>query len=73
MVYHSKKTTKIHQQNLFFPECSPNVKTLIQTAHDIRKRAYCPYSQFHVGAAVLCQDGTIFTGNSFIFGFVLKY
>ena len=25
-------------------------------------RAYCPYSHFPVGAALLCRDGTVFTG-----------
>jgi cytidine deaminase len=27
-----------------------------------RELAYCPYSKFQVGAAVLCNDGTVFTG-----------
>jgi len=26
------------------------------------ERAYCPYSSFPVGAALLCADGTVFTG-----------
>ena len=25
-------------------------------------RAHCPYSQFHVGAAVLCDDGSVIEG-----------
>ena len=27
-----------------------------------RKQAYCPYSGFAVGAALLCADGRVFTG-----------
>ncbi|REJ75195.1 MAG: cytidine deaminase [Acidobacteria bacterium] len=27
-----------------------------------RDRAYCPYSDFAVGAALLCEDGTVVTG-----------
>jgi cytidine deaminase len=27
-----------------------------------REFAYCPYSNFQVGAALLCSDGTVFTG-----------
>lgn len=35
---------------------------LIKTAMDARTRAYAPYSQFSVGAAVLTVDGSIFGG-----------
>ena len=35
---------------------------LLQMANDIRERAYAPYSGFKVGAALLCADGTVFTG-----------
>ena len=35
---------------------------LLQMANDIRERAYVPYSGFKVGAALLCADGTVFTG-----------
>lgn len=37
-------------------------KRLIDLALEARKRAYCPYSHFAVGATLLCQDGTIYTG-----------
>lgn len=35
---------------------------LIQTALEMRDRAYCPYSGFAVGAAVLTAEGKIFGG-----------
>ncbi len=35
---------------------------LLQLANDVRERAYAPYSNFKVGAALLCADGTVFTG-----------
>ena len=35
---------------------------LIQIANETRKRAYAPYSNFSVGAALLSSDGQIFTG-----------
>ena len=38
-------------------------KRLIELALKARENAYCPYSGFAVGAALLCQDGTIYTGQ----------
>jgi cytidine deaminase len=35
---------------------------LIEKASEARKRAYAPYSEFTVGAALLCRDGSIYTG-----------
>lgn len=37
-------------------------KKLIKLALEARKRAYTPYSNFAVGAALLCKDGSIYTG-----------
>lgn len=37
-------------------------KKLIQTAKDAMINAYAPYSNFKVGAALLCEDGSIYTG-----------
>ena len=37
-------------------------KQLIKMALDARKNAYVPYSNFHVGAAVLMDDGKIYSG-----------
>ncbi len=35
---------------------------LIEMAFQGRKRAYAPYSRFFVGAALLCEDGSVFLG-----------
>ncbi|MBQ3135681.1 MAG: cytidine deaminase [Oscillospiraceae bacterium] len=37
-------------------------RQLAELALDARKHAYVPYSNFKVGAALLCSDGTVFTG-----------
>jgi cytidine deaminase len=37
-------------------------RQLADLALDARKHAYVPYSNFNVGAALLCADGTVFTG-----------
>lgn len=38
------------------------VEELLATARDFAKRAYVPYSNFPVGAAVLTEDGSILGG-----------
>ncbi|MCB0279355.1 MAG: cytidine deaminase [Calditrichaeota bacterium] len=38
------------------------IKKLIKAAQDARKMAHADYSKFAVGAAVCCEDGTIFSG-----------
>lgn len=35
---------------------------LIQSAKDVMEKAYCPYSQFKVGAAILGDNQKIYTG-----------
>ncbi|KAL3274509.1 hypothetical protein HHI36_015892 [Cryptolaemus montrouzieri] len=39
-----------------------DIQTLLQEAVDARLSSYSPYSKFKVGAAVLCEDGTIYRG-----------
>ncbi len=38
------------------------LQDLIDKATDASKKAYCPYSKFRVGAAVLTNTGDIFSG-----------
>ena len=39
-------------------------RTLIEAAKKAKEGAYCPYSGFAVGAALLSADGRIFTGSN---------
>ncbi|MGN0165056.1 MAG: cytidine deaminase [Lachnospiraceae bacterium] len=42
---------------------TPNfAEKLLEIADEAREFAYCPYSKYSVGAALLCMDGSIFTG-----------
>ena len=41
------------------------IELLIKEAKEARENAYCPYSKFKVGAALLTKDGKIFTGCNF--------
>ena len=37
-------------------------ETLLQYAKEAQKKAYAPYSRFAVGACLMAEDGTLFTG-----------
>ena len=37
-------------------------QVLVDLAFSMLERSYVPYSHFPVGAALLCADGTVFTG-----------
>lgn len=39
-----------------------DIEKLIKTAEEMRNLSYVPYSGFSVGAALLCEDGTVFRG-----------
>lgn len=39
-----------------------NASALCRKALEMRAYSYVPYSHFHVGAALLCEDGTIYGG-----------
>lgn len=40
----------------------PEYASLFDLAHEACERSYAPYSHFRVGAALLCDDGSIVTG-----------
>ena len=37
-------------------------RELVQLAFSMHEFSYVPYSKFPVGAALLCEDGTVYTG-----------
>ena len=45
-------------------ELSEVENELLQKAIEARTNAYAPYSKFFVGASVLMDDGSVFTGNN---------
>ena len=45
-------------------ELSEQQVALVNKASEAAGRAYAPYSEYHVGAAVLLDNGEIFTGNN---------
>ena len=45
-------------------ELSQDIQNLMNEAVEIRKKAYAPYSQFRVGAALLLDNGKILLGSN---------
>ena len=45
-------------------DLTPAEQTTWQAARDATNHAYAPYSGFHVGAALLLADGTVFRGTN---------
>ena len=45
-------------------DLTPAEHTTWQAARDATTHAYAPYSGFHVGAALLLADGTVFKGTN---------
>jgi cytidine deaminase len=61
------KTTEIRivvQEFENIVELPVNEQILLQEARRITSKAYAPYSGFHVGAAVLLENGMTVTGNN---------
>ena len=44
------------------PTNSSSYQALLSEAHKAKNNAYCRYSNFHVGAALLAKDGVVITG-----------
>jgi cytidine deaminase len=41
-----------------------DILELLKQARQAAEASYCPYSHFRVGAALLCKDGTVFSGTN---------
>ena len=46
-----------------FVSSADDIRQMLVRCVEAKKYAYCPYSHFPVGAALLCEDGSIYTGN----------
>ncbi len=47
-----------------FSELTEDELRLVEEAREATRQSYAPYSDFHVGAAVLLEEGTIVTGSN---------
>lgn len=63
MIHKSKIVTSIEIYD-DISECPEQIQHLMHSAHEARKKAYAPYSNFQVGAAILLDDGKVVTGSN---------
>ena len=54
-------TFKVFEDQTQLPD---NIQSLVQQAIEIRKKAYAPYSNFRVGAAIALDNGKIVLGSN---------
>ena len=54
----------IHYRECQAEELSPHLQQLVQKAKEACETSYAPYSKFHVGAALLLNNGEIVTGSN---------
>lgn len=47
-----------------YDELSADDRALIDAAKEMTRNSYAPYSKFHVGAAILLDDGTVVRGSN---------
>lgn len=59
-----KHTIKISWEELTPEELTPEERRTCETAKIASRYAFAPFSGYHVGAAVLCKDGTIVAGSN---------
>lgn len=64
MINLSKVFERCHSSlfKMTFTASEEDYQRLFEAARNAKANAYCPYSNFQVGAAVLCSDGSIFAG-----------
>lgn len=58
------KVISIDVKVLKVDKCDVQIQKLIKSAKQAVHTAYAPYSHFHVGAALLLEDGSIVTGSN---------
>jgi len=53
-----------HLNVYHFNELEPEIQVLVNKAKEQYQFSYAPYSRFHVGAAVLLENGALFEANN---------
>lgn len=61
VVYNGELTHRLEHKSTHLSQ--EVIQKLIQKSMEAKKHAYCPYSKFRVGAALLTAEGCVFTGK----------
>jgi cytidine deaminase len=64
MARHSRQQLLTYEELDSATDLTPTEQATWQAARDATAHAYAPYSGFHVGAALLLADGTLFRGTN---------
>ncbi|WP_369426509.1 cytidine deaminase [Profundicola chukchiensis] len=59
-----KKVSFEYEEITSIEACDENIQSLYNEAQKAKEKAYAPYSNFKVGAALLLENGEVFTGNN---------
>lgn len=59
-----KRIIETHVNIYHFTELEPEIQVLVNKAKEQYQLAYAPYSRFHVGAAVLLENGALFEASN---------
>ena len=59
-----KKVSFEYEEITSIEVCEQNIQSLYKEAQKAKEKAYAPYSNFKVGAALLLENGEVFTGNN---------
>lgn len=59
-----KKTIETHMAVYRFEELDEDYRMLVEKAKEQVKNSYVPYSHFHVGAALLLENGEVVAGSN---------
>lgn len=60
----TEKEIKTVYRECTLSDLSPEDRELVETAKEMTRNSYAPYSKFHVGAAIRMADGSIIRGSN---------
>ena len=63
--------TPVVEETLSCSSLNEREQELVKASLEIKTKAHCPYSKFHVGAALLTDSDKIFSGKNIFIKFLI--